>query len=895
MTGIEGEARGAWSGARNDEGVPIRSIKISDRRFWVIDLPELLGEHLERLPVCLRLLAENVARTTRGEVRLAAIRNLVRWLDDGSSTAEVDFLPSRLLMHDTTGTPAMVDIAAMRDELAESGHDPLGLNPAIRVDMSVDHSLAVEDFGHASAAARNLAHEMRRNKERYAFLKWAESSLENVHIYPPGTGIMHTVNLEQLATVVAVEEHGGEEWLIPDMMLGTDSHTPMINGLGVLGWGVGGLEAQTVMFGMPATIRIPNVVGVHLSGALSEGTVATDLALTITARLRELGVAGDFVEFFGPGVCTLTVGERAVVANMAPEYGASTGYFPIDDQCLDYLRRTGRSDDLVERVRAYARLNGLWFDPEATPRFSRVVNVDLSDVTMRIAGPRRPQDLLPFAEIRRALESEPAPACADENVAPAFPVAIAAITSCTNTSDPRLLVAAGLLARTAGLLGLTVDPSVKTSLAPGSPAAATYLERVGLTTDLANIGFDIVGFGCTTCIGNPGPLTQTIKHAQAEARSEPIAILSGNRNFPGRVHPEIELSFIMSPPLVVAFALAGDAKKDLSCEPVQHTKSGRPVFLHELWPTKSEIDAVTAAANDPLDFRRDFQVARRNPLWRKLTAQTGARFDWDPASTTLRRPPFAGGVGQSALGEYIAFPLLIVGDDITTDHISPASGIPEDSEAARFLVSRGQEASDLNVFASYRGNWEVMVRGAFYAKSLSNRLAPHAPVGHTLHVPSGDIMTVWTAAEAYRVAGDPVVIIAGERYGMGSSRDWAAKVQLLLGVRAVIAGSFERIHRSNLIGMGILPLTVPAESIELLQDLGVGDRIRVSAAPENIRKHGPIAIVILRSDGAEVCLSATAEVATTPEVNLLRNGGVIPTILERTRQAGVDVAEASQE
>lgn len=860
----------------------VTHLNVNGEVLQAVDTERAVGTDYARLPIVLRLLAENVERNMAGHEREQALEALRRWLGTGTSTSEIEFLPTRVLMHDTTSTPALVDIAAMRDTLSEHGADPMDLNPLLRVDVSIDHSLAVEEYGRADAAVRNIKHEIRRNRERYQFLKWASKAMNDVHINPPGTGIMHTINLEQLATVVTTIEKDGARWAVPDMMVGTDSHTPMINGLGVLGWGVGGLEAQTVMFGMPATLRIPDVVGVRLTGELKTGTLATDLALTITHRLREVGVTGEFVEFFGPGVSTLTVGERAVVANMAPEYGATTGYFPIDRHVLDYLADTGRSTEQVRLVEAYAKQAGLWFDPDAIPVYTRVIDVDLSTVAMHAAGPRRPQDLLPFGGIRGALEQEAGPARPGTGALPDFPVALAAITSCTNTSDPRLLIAAGLLARNARAKGLTVPDWVKTSLAPGSPAAASYLKRAELTDDLASVGFDIVGFGCTTCIGNPGPLTPVIAKAQQDGLSEPVAILSGNRNFPGRVHPDVELSFIMSPPLVVAFALAGDAKRDLSTEPVQHLEDGTPVYLNELWPTRSEIDALVVKANDPLDFRRDFAIASRDPQWRRVEAPEGAQFPWDPASTILRRPPFAAMSEGSLLGSFTAYPLLVLGDDITTDHISPASAIPPNSDVADFLVARGEDRADLNVFASRRGNWEVMVRGAFHNKSVKNLLHPEAPVAQTIHAPSGLTMPIWDAAQRYRAEGESVVVIAGERYGMGSSRDWAAKAQRLLGVRTVIAASFERIHRSNLIGMGILPLVMPSEMRDALSNLRPGDRVAVDATADKIHPRADIPVRIVRADGTEEPFTATAAVETGLECDLLAVGGVIPMILRRT-------------
>ncbi|NKX56727.1 aconitate hydratase AcnA [Arthrobacter sp. E918] len=864
-------------------------IEVEGRRFRAIDVRAALHGDFERLPVVLRLLAENTLRRSSAEEGVRTIRNLRHWLKDRTLEEELEFWPQRVLMHDTTSTPALVDIAGMRDSLAEAGVDPSTLNPTLRVDVSIDHSLAVEEYGRPDAAGRNLVHEYRRNRERYRFLKWAARSMETVHINPPGTGIMHTINLEQLATVVTTRDaaDGGLPWAVPDMMIGTDSHTPMVNGLGVLGWGVGGLEAQTVMFGMPTTLRIPDVVGVKLTGSLPRGATATDLALTVTQRLRARGVSGEFVEFYGPGVSNLTVGQRAVVSNMAPEYGATTGYFPIDQHVLDYLRDTGRSGFQRRLVETYARACGFWLDPEAEPEYTWTIAVDLSTIELRAAGPRRPQDLLALSGIPAALQGEDIPVRAPARDMPVFPIALAAITSCTSTTDPRLLIAAGLVARKARALGLRVPEWVKTSLAPGSPAAASYLKRSGLLEELGAVGFDIVGFGCTTCIGNPGPLPAPVRQNLDAGRIRPVAILSGNRNFPGRIHPDLDLGFIMSPPLVVAYALAGRADIDLATHDFRAggTK-GAPVALEDLLPTQAEIDETWEAGQDPLDFARDFSAAAGHPLWSGLDAPEAPRFPWDPDSTILRRPPFASATQGSQLGRYTAHPLLVLGDDITTDHISPASAIPADSFAADFLVERGEDRNDLNVFASRRGNWEVMLRGGFHNKAVVNRLGAGIPgglpVAHTVHAPSGEVMPLWEAAERYRRDGDAVVIVAGERFGTGSSRDWAAKVQRLLGVRAVVAGSFERIHRSNLIGMGILPLVVPANVRGRLQDLRPGDRIEIHAAAGTLAPRAGVAVVLHGANGGTEEFTARAAVETELDVSLLRAGGVIPSLLRTT-------------
>ena len=869
----------------NTYSPPEARLLVDGASFRFIDLPSMFGETLSQLPVVLRLLLENAIRNTEGEERRAAVDGIFAWLATGSSEVEIAFQPNRVLMHDTTSTPALVDVAAMRDALAEAGADPTVLNPVLPVDSSVDHSLAVEYFAQADAAPKNLALELRRNEERYKFLRWASKALTNVRIHPPGTGIMHTINLEQLATVATVVQRDGESWAVPDTLIGTDSHTPMINGIGVLGWGVGGLEAQTVMFGMPVMQRIPDVIGVRLIGALQPGSLATDLALTVTQRLRQIGVSGEFVEFFGPGVSTLSAGERAVVANMAPEYGATTGFFPIDESTLTYLRATNRKRDLIALVEALSKQQGTWFEPTSEPRYTRQILIDLSQIGMHIAGPRRPQDLLGYGDISAALAKFAFVPSADAHAMPKHPVAIAAITSCTNTSDPALLIAAGLLARKARARGLKVQPWIKTSLGPGSPAAAAYLERVGLVDDLSSVGFDIVGYGCTTCIGNSGQLTEPVKQAMASQSIYPVAVLSGNRNFPGRIHPDLDLGFIMSPPLVIAFALAGNAEIDLRTDAIQISDDGTPVYLQDLWPTREEVTALVAQAAEPTDYPKAFAIASQNPLWHEMVVPESPQFPWHPRSTALRRPPFAALTEGSQLGVYQAYPLLVLGDDVTTDHISPASAIPKDSYVAEFLVERGDDRDDLNVFASRRGNWEVMVRAAFYNKTLVNLLQPDAPVANTLHVPSGDVLPIFEVANRYRADGDSVVLIAGERYGTGSSRDWAAKGQRLLGIRAVLAVSFERIHRSNLIGMGILPVRLPKGVTPGTLGIQPGDRIEVNAAPHTITPRGRINVKIIRIDGKIDALDATAGVETQLETALLRAGGVIPLILHKTLAA----------
>ncbi|WP_019140116.1 aconitate hydratase AcnA [Noviherbaspirillum massiliense] len=869
------------------------SLTVNARNYKIVDLPALFGSELDRLPMVMRILLENIIRNMQGQERDAAVGAIFKWLDQGSSEAEIPFQPVRVLMHDTTSTPALVDIAGMRNVLAEHGVDPARLNPTIPVDVSVDHSLAVEAYARPDAVSLNLQHEMRRNEERYRFLRWASRSLRGVRIHPPGTGIMHTINLEQLATVVTAQERDGSEgrelWAVPDSLIGTDSHTPMINGIGVLGWGVGGLEAQTVMFGMPTMLRIPDVVGVRLTGTLRPGSTATDLALTVTQRLRALDVTGDFVEFHGPGVATLTAGDRAVVANMAPEYGATTGYFGIDRQTLAYLRATGRSEEALALIEAYGRRTGLWFDPHATPRYTSVIEIDLNQIGLHVAGPKRPQDRLPVSDVPAVLQQQATGNMPLPSGLPRFPVAIASITSCTNTSDPRLLVTAGLIARKARTFGLQPAHWVKTSLAPGSPAAASYLKRSGLLDDLNTLGFGIVGFGCATCIGNSGPLTEPIRKMIDEGSGHPVAALSGNRNFPGRIHPDLDLGFIMSPPLVIAFALAGNAEKNLATEPLGTAENGKQVYLRDLWPTPEEIETCLMLGQASDDYRRDFAEASKNPVWHQLDAPASALFPWDERSNYLQRPPFASLKEGSLLGSYNAYPLMVLGDDITTDHISPASAIPPRSLVADYLVARGDDRKDLNVFASRRGNWLVMLRATFHNKNVVNLLKEGLPVAHTLHIPSGEVMPIWEAAKRYREEGRSVVIVAGERYGTGSSRDWAAKGVRLLNVRSVLALSFERIHRSNLIGMGIMPVQLPP-AFRNLPAIEAGDRIEVSADAALLAPRCTIPVRIHRTDGRIDTIEGKAAVETQLEVTLLKSGGVMPLILENTIQASREVA-----
>ncbi|MEP2707631.1 MAG: aconitate hydratase AcnA [Roseibium sp.] len=837
-------------------------------------LKEVLGPEFRRLPHVLRLLAENHLRTTGDHEGLRDALKI--WLNGRKTAFEFSFQPNRLLMHDTTCTPALADIAALRDVLAETGADPETLSPTLLVEVSVDHSLSVDVYGLRHSLETNSLNELNRNRERYAFMKWASNTLEGVHVNPPGSGIMHTINLEQLANVLEVPTDGQAH---PDMMLGTDSHTPMINGLGVLAWGIGGLEAESIMFGQSVSLAVPEVVGVYLSGELPAGVFSTDLAIEVTKRLRDLGVAGSFVEFFGEGVSGLSADSRAVIANMAPEYGATTGFFPVDQNTISYLERTGRSKELTKVIEPSFKAMNLWFDPNEKPQFDREIEINLSNLSPIIAGPRRPQDKLKPQNARSAVEfalSRPLNECGHDEV-PDGAVGVAAITSCTNTSDPRLLVASGLLALKADLLGLKPPSWVKTSLAPGSPSAKSLLKRSGLLKHLDSIGFGIVGFGCTTCIGNSGPLPLEIDEALKSGKAI-VAVLSGNRNFPGRVHPKLDLAFLASPPLVIAFALKGDIHGDIHRDPIGVNSHDRKIYLSDIWPDEEEIDRVLERSFRTEDVKRDFKTSLENDPWNSIPSAKTPRFPWDPNSRSLRRPKFVSNKSGNRLGNYSARPLLVFGNDMTTDHISPAGWVDPDSEAGKWLVERGGDPSDLNVYASYRGNWEVMLRGLFTNRLARNYLASDLSPAWT-QLACGRQLPVYKAAELLEKEGHATVLLAGERYGMGSSRDWAAKGVALLGVRAVIARSFERIHRSNLIGMGVLPIKLTDDFSP--KDAGVtpADWIDIEIRSTDLRPGGTVPVTLRRQSGMMLEIAAIVAVETMQEVELLKAGGVLSSII----------------
>ena len=854
-------------------------MKLDISKAQYVDLAQILGTRVEKIPYTLRLLSENHLRHGGNAAELT--HALDAWMSGRNTDFEFRFMPNRLLMHDTTCTPALADIAALRDVLAEHGGDPSALTPELPIEVSVDHSIAVDVYGQRGAALQNAKTEIARNKERYAFMKWASANLQGVHVNPPGTGIMHTINLEQLASVL---QRGPDGLFHPDMMLGTDSHTPMINGIGVLAWGVGGLEAESVMFGQPVSIAMPSVVGVELTGALPDKVFATDLALVVTHRLRELGVTGNFVEFFGHGVSTLSADERAVIANMAPEYGASTGYFPADDQTINFLKRTGRPTEEIERIEPIFKQMKLWFDPDARPIFNKQIQIDLAQIGPTLAGPRRPQDSCHPSEVQARVEEAIQRPLSDKAYGdlPDGAIAIAAITSCTNTSDPALLVAAGLVAKKAYELGLSVPSWVKTSLAPGSPSAKKLLERAELLGPLSRMGYDIVGFGCTTCIGNSGPLTGNVEDALGQGGAV-CAIVSGNRNFPGRIHPKLDLGFLASPPLVVAYALVGKIDGDIWSDPIGQNDMGDPVYLRDIWPSKSEIASVLKKGMRSDEVRDEFARALNSADWEEISCAQSAQFPWDPSSRSLRRPKFAK-VSPSKLGTYSAAPLMVLGDDMTTDHISPAGLIAPKSAAGQWLIERGADPNNLNVFASYRGNWEVMLRGLFTNCLATNYLCEKASPSITVVEDIGE-MPIFSAAEALDDLGISKIILAGERYGMGSSRDWAAKGVALLGCRAIIARSFERIHRTNLIGMGILPITITDTFIPQTAGITPADRFEISVNAEQIDIQLDTVLAWKRKGERTRKIQCRIAVETHAEVDLLRQGGILSAILQRKMQA----------
>jgi aconitate hydratase len=892
---------------------------------------------VDRLPFSLKVLLENLLRNEDGvSVRREDIEALAGWDADATPAKEIAFTPARVLMQDFTGVPAIVDLAGMRDAIAALGGDPARINPLAPADLVIDHSVIAEVAGTPMAFQRNADIEFQRNKERYAFLRWGQQAFDDFRVVPPDTGIVHQVNIEYLASVIT----GKDGLAFPDTLVGTDSHTPMVNGLGVLGWGVGGIEAEAAMLGQPLSMLIPQVVGFRLAGELPEGATATDLVLTITELLREHGVVGKFVEFYGPGIAAVPLANRATIGNMSPEYGSTCAIFPIDDQTLRYLEFTGRPESQVRLVEAYAKEQGLWADASSPePRFTETLELDLSTVEPSLAGPARPQDRVPLSSARTSFrgalrsllpEASPVQATADGASAASFPasdppaamagvtgdgpaeapqqpateeeraanpvpvttadgasfeidhghVVLAAITSCTNTSNPSVMIAAGLLAKHAVERGLESKPWVKTSLAPGSQVVTDYYERSGLVPYLEKLRFHLVGYGCTTCIGNSGPLAPEISAAIDQGDLAAVSVLSGNRNFEGRINPDVRMNYLASPPLVVAYALAGTMDIDLQTDPLGTDAQGEPVYLRDIWPSSAEVDAVVRESVESEMFRRRYaDVFTGDERWAGLDTPGGDRFDWDDTSTYVQRPPFFEGMGPEPepVADIVgARALAVLGDSVTTDHISPAGVIKPDSPAGQYLLEHGVERQDFNSYGARRGNHEVMIRGTFANIRLRNQLVPGVEGGFTVHLPEGEQMTIYDASMRYQEEGIPLVVLAGKEYGSGSSRDWAAKGTRLLGVRAVIAESYERIHRSNLIGMGVLPLQfAEGESAGslgltgheeygitgLADGIGIGQRLTVTADERSFE-------VVVRLD-------------TPMEVEYIRHGGILQYVLRQ--------------
>jgi aconitate hydratase len=870
-----------------------------DYEIFRLDALDKQGISTKHLPFSLRILLENLLRTEDDRsVTKEDVRALASWNNKSKPDKEIAFTPSRVLLQDFTGVPCVVDLAAMRDAMKQLGGDPKLINPLQPVELVIDHSVQVDQFGTANAFQFNAELEFIRNKERYGFLRWGQTAFRNLAIVPPDTGIVHQVNLEFLARVVFVHDANGKKTAYPDTVVGTDSHTTMINGLGVLGWGVGGIEAEAAMLGQPVSMLIPQVVGVKLTGKLKEGATATDLVLTITEMLRKHGVVGKFVEYFGPGLQELPLADRATIANMSPEYGATCGIFPVDKETLAYLRLTGRTEEQIALVEAYSREQGLFHD-EKTPeaQYSELLALDLATVESSLAGPKRPQDRVALSQAKESFDKAlPSLIKPGKGASPAAngnghlhhgSVVIAAITSCTNTSNPSVMIAAGLVAKKAVERGLQVPAWVKTSLAPGSKVVRDYLERAGLTGYLEKLKFHIVGYGCTTCIGNSGPLPEEISRAIDEKNLVVASVLSGNRNFEGRINPDVRANYLMSPPLVVAFALAGRIDLDLRKDAIAQDKAGKPVYLADLWPSRREVEEAISKSITPDMFRRSYgEVYHGDDRWRALAVPKGETYAWENDSTYIRQAPYFDGMSlkPGAISDIKnARVLAVLGDSVTTDHISPAGSIKHDSPAGKYLIAHGVKPAEFNSYGSRRGNHEVMVRGTFANVRLRNKMVPSLEGGFTRHLPDGAEMTIYEASEKYIAEGVPLVILAGKEYGSGSSRDWAAKGPLLLGVRAVIAESYERIHRSNLVGMGILPLQFrdgeTAQSLgltgeETFEIGGVRDAVEHFAAGRQLK-------VRATANGKSKDFEAILRIDTPQEAQYYAHGGILQFVLRQ--------------
>lgn len=868
-------------------------------------IQDKFGGDLTKLPVSIRILLENVARNYDGSiVNDTHVKALANWSPIDNGNQEIPYNPARVILQDFTGVPCVVDLAAMRSVVNRLGGDPDKINPRVPVDLVIDHSVQVDYFGNDKAFTLNVEREYERNGERYAFLRWAQKAFDNFRVVPPGTGIVHQVNLECLASVVARREVMGETIAFPDTLVGTDSHTTMINGLSVLGWGVGGIEAEACMLGQPLYMLIPDVIGFKLHGELEQGVTATDLVLTVTEMLRKKGVVGKFVEFFGPGLSKLALSDKATIANMAPEYGATMGFFPVDAETLNYLKITGR-EDIVGLVEAYTKEQGLFrTDDTPDPLYTDTLELDISTVEPSMAGPSRPQDRVSLKDLKTAFENSLKEKTGnganldkkafvklngDSSEMGNGSVAIAAITSCTNTSNPSVMVASGLVAKKAVEKGLTVDPTVKTSLAPGSRVVTDYLDAAGLTPYLDKIGFDLVGYGCTTCIGNSGPLAQPIEDAIKENDLTVSAVLSGNRNFEGRVHPFVKFSYLASPPLVVAFALAGTVDIDIYNEPIGNGADGNPVFLKDIWPTQDEVKETVQNVLNPEIFNAQYsQVFEGDETWKSLETPEGNLYDWSDDSTYIREPNFFDDLTLELpeTGDIKgAHALAVLGHSITTDHISPAGSIPKEGPAGKYLISKGVEQREFNSFGSRRGNHEIMVRGSFANIRIRNLMVEGSEGGITKHVPTGEELAIYDASIRYQQEGVPLVVVGGKEYGTGSSRDWAAKGTLLLGVKAVIAESFERIHRSNLVGMGVLPLQF--KEGDSAQSLGITgyEKFDIEGIEDGLAPGKEMLVRVMPPEGQDFTFTATCRLDSPVEVDYFKNGGILQTVLRQMMQS----------
>ncbi|MDG9666649.1 aconitate hydratase AcnA [Hahella sp. CR1] len=871
----------------------LSDLSVGDRSYRIHLLSSMPAEYkVERLPYSIKILLENLLRREDGySITKDDIAALAQWDASAQPSAQVAFTPARVVLQDFTGVPVVVDLAAMRDAMMSLGGDPRLINPLEPVDLVIDHSVMVDYFGDQDALARNTQIEFERNEERYKFLRWGQKAFSNFRVVPPGTGIVHQVNLEYLGQVVMQKEIDGEWFAYPDTLVGTDSHTTMINGLGVLGWGVGGIEAEAAMLGQPVSMLAPEVVGFKFTGKLAEGATATDLVLTVTQMLRKKGVVGKFVEFYGDGLDHLPLADRATIANMAPEYGATCGIFPVDKETLAYLKLSGREDSLINLVETYAKAQGLWRETGDSPaQYSDTLTLDLGSVTPSLAGPKRPQDRVALSDAKASFENtlqdyldlssasdnkSTEERNGDSHQLQHGDVVIAAITSCTNTSNPAVMLAAGLVARNARQRGLTVKPWVKTSLAPGSQVVPAYLKAAELMDDLEALGFNLVGFGCTTCIGNSGPLPEAIQSAIRKDKLMVTSVLSGNRNFEGRIHPEVRANYLASPPLVVAYALAGSMRMDIYKDPLGQDKNGENVYLKDIWPSQKEVADLIAATVSSERYRSQYaDVFTGTDAWRALPVPEGKTYDW-PDSSYIKKPPFFDGMTLSppALPKIEqARTLVKVGDSITTDHISPAGSIGPDSPAGKYLLECGVEQRDFNSLGSRRGNHEVMMRGTFANVRLRNQLAPGTEGGWTTHWPSGEVVSIFDAASRYRENGTPLIVIAGKEYGSGSSRDWAAKGVSLLGVRAVLAESYERIHRSNLVGFGVLPLQFkPGESAQTL-NLD-GEETYSFGSLEDSPKS--ITVTAVDKEGSKKTFDMDVRIDTPTEWDYYRHGGIL--------------------